>query len=145
MLTASEPVGSVFGWPPRTLNSVMSMKSVPEQPVGHSAANWRSGLIIWSRTNFTALPVVPVGFRRLSRPMLSSVNPAEPRPSTAIWNVVPLAEVSTVYSRVVAEAPSPQVAEGSIRKPETSIASGSSTTTVGGPASGFPGSSLLGL
>ncbi len=77
--------------------------------------------------------------------MLSSVNPAAPRPSTASWNVVPSAEVSSVYSRVVAEAPSPQPAEGSIRNPEMSIVSGSSTTTVGGPASGLPGSSLAGL
>ena len=58
---------------------------------------------------------------------------------------MPSAEVSTVYSRVVAEAPSPQPAEGSIRKPVTSIVCGSSTTTVGGPACGLPGSSLVGL
>ena len=43
------------------------------------------------------------------------MNPLAPVPSTAVRNVVPSAEVSTVYSRVLAEASSPQPAVGSIR------------------------------
>ena len=87
----------------------------------------------------------PRGTRRLSWPRSAGVNPLAPLPSTAVRNVLPSVEVSTVYSRVLDEAPSPQPAVGSMRNDVTSTVSGSRSITVGGPACGFPGFSLVGL
>ena len=121
------------------------MKSVPEQPAGAHCGSTRSGLSSLIRTKRTPSPLDPAGVRELSSPMLASVKPAAPVPLTASWKFVPLAEVSIVNSRVVAEAPSPHPADGSIRNSVTSIARGSSTTRVGVPAFGLPGSTDDGL
>ena len=119
------------------------MKSVPEH-AGQALSPFRSGLSNVSRTKRT-LPVSPAADPPLSWPMSASVNSLSPVPSTAVRNVVPSADVSSLYSRVVADAPSPQPVDGFIRNAVMSIVSGSSIATVGGPVCGLPGSALVGL
>ena len=52
----------------------------------------------WSRTNRTSCPKPPAGSRRLSRPMLASVNPLAPVPSSESWWDVPVSQVSDLDS-----------------------------------------------
>ena len=97
------------------------------------------------RTSVTFRPLVPAGTRWLNRLRSPASNALAPVPSMAVRKIPSCDAVSTLNSRVVAEASSPQPAEGSIRNcGDVDRPRQLGRTRVGVPAFGLPGYAPMG-